>query len=327
LSPDGTFHLAAKATDAAGNSSACSSDLDVVIDTAAPTVTVTGVTDGSTYDPSSVPTAGCNTTDGGSGVDTSATVNVSPLPVDDLGNHTATCSGATDKAGNAANNAQATYNVSVTPVCTNVTVSSTASVTWKPSATRASTKTVRIRVTNNTGSLLTITGRTLDVLKLPTPPYTIVGGTSLPKTVKNGRGRTITVRIRKAAGTGEATVARTYVNLALSCGTIAASEPVDAVTALRAQPFRFDGLSIDAKGAIRLVAKGQGIDSLRLQLFDLRGQLLVDETRQDARAMTLPMIAKTGQTLARGVYLYVVTVRGVKGEIAHTKVEKLVILE
>jgi Pentapeptide repeats (8 copies) len=66
-------------------------------DSTAPTVTVTGVSNGSVYPADSVPTAGCGTSDALSGVATNATLSLSGGP---LGSVAATCSGAMDKAGN-----------------------------------------------------------------------------------------------------------------------------------------------------------------------------------------------------------------------------------
>jgi hypothetical protein len=79
----------------------------VKLDTTSPVVALTGVVDGATYNPLSVPVAGCTTSDALSGVATSASLSQSGGP---LGSITATCSGATDNAGNSGS-ATATYNV------------------------------------------------------------------------------------------------------------------------------------------------------------------------------------------------------------------------
>lgn len=73
------------------------SPIEVKRDATAPTVTVTGVGNGSTYTLGSVPTAACDTTDATSGVATQATLSTSGGPV---GSVAATCSGAKDQAGN-----------------------------------------------------------------------------------------------------------------------------------------------------------------------------------------------------------------------------------
>ncbi len=87
-------------TDKAGNVSLAATASNINIDKTAPSVSVTGVSNGATYTLGAVPTAGCNTTDGLSGVATSATVNVTGAVPPGVGTLTATCTGATDKAGN-----------------------------------------------------------------------------------------------------------------------------------------------------------------------------------------------------------------------------------
>jgi len=81
-------------------------------DATPPAVAVTGVTDGATYTPGTVPVAGCSTTDATSGVATNATLSTSGGPFGDV---TVTCSGAVDKAGNSGS-ASVTYTVAdITP--------------------------------------------------------------------------------------------------------------------------------------------------------------------------------------------------------------------
>ena len=93
-------------SDEAGNSASATVG-DINVDETAPTVDVTGVSDGATYILGSVPAADCSTTDGLSGVDQQATLNVTGGP---LGSITATCDGALDRAGNAGS-AGVTYDV------------------------------------------------------------------------------------------------------------------------------------------------------------------------------------------------------------------------
>ena len=79
-------------------------------DATPPTVSVTGVSDGATYDLGSVPTAGCDTSDALSGVATNASPSLTGGNLDGTGTFTATCVGALDNAGNSAS-ASATYSV------------------------------------------------------------------------------------------------------------------------------------------------------------------------------------------------------------------------
>jgi Carboxypeptidase regulatory-like domain/Bacterial Ig-like domain (group 1) len=94
----------AKSCDPAGNC-ATGTVTGLNIDTTPPTVSVTGVTSGSTYN--TTPTPGCTTTDSLSGVATDATVSVTNSGT----SYTATCSGATDNAGNTAAPVSVTYQV------------------------------------------------------------------------------------------------------------------------------------------------------------------------------------------------------------------------
>ncbi|MEZ4664066.1 MAG: glycine-rich protein [Caldilineaceae bacterium] len=121
LSSEGTAvaSTAQTITDAAGNSSAASNIVTVQIDKTAPVVTVTGVSDGANYTLGSVPTAACSTSDGVSGVATQATISLSGGNPDGSGSFTATCSGATDNAGNSAAPVSVSYTVSApVDVCT-----------------------------------------------------------------------------------------------------------------------------------------------------------------------------------------------------------------
>jgi hypothetical protein len=93
-------------SDLAGNSASASAS-GINIDKTAPTVEVTGVAHNVVYTLGSVPAAGCSTSDALSGVATNATLS-SGGPV---GLITATCSGATDNAGNGAASVSVTYRV------------------------------------------------------------------------------------------------------------------------------------------------------------------------------------------------------------------------
>jgi hypothetical protein len=90
-------------TDRAGNTADASTATspDFKIDKSKPTVSVTGVTNGTTYTTGNVPTPGCDTQDQPnlSGVKTNASVNVTG-GTGGFGTLTATCTGAVDNADN-----------------------------------------------------------------------------------------------------------------------------------------------------------------------------------------------------------------------------------
>ena len=104
-------------SDVAGNS-ASDTQTGISIDKTVPTVSVTGVTQGKVYILGAVPAAGCSTTDALSGVDAAATLAVTGGVPPGVGTFTATCSGATDKAGNASAPVSVTYKVQFAPVGT-----------------------------------------------------------------------------------------------------------------------------------------------------------------------------------------------------------------
>ncbi len=108
ISGEGTNSAALRALDNAGNISPLTSAA-VNIDLTPPTVSVTGVTQGATYNLGSVPAAGCSTTDALSGVASNATVAVTGGSGHGEGHFTATCSGGTDNAGNIAPPVSVTY--------------------------------------------------------------------------------------------------------------------------------------------------------------------------------------------------------------------------
>jgi len=78
-------------------------------------------------------------------------------------------------------------------------------------------------------------------------------------------------------------------------------------------------------GQVWVEAQGEGIASVHLQLFDLSGRKLLDQSSV-SNVLTLPAVTHSGQPLATGVYLYVVRVRGFDGQEYVSAVRKLVIL-
>ena len=110
VSGEGQHTVGARAIDNAGNISSLIAAA-VNIDLTPPVVTVTGVSNNASYPYNSAPAAGCQTTDALSGVATPATLNVTGDNGEGYGNFTATCSGATDNAGNMAQPVSVSYTV------------------------------------------------------------------------------------------------------------------------------------------------------------------------------------------------------------------------
>jgi hypothetical protein len=110
VSAAGITTLTYFATDNAGNVETPKT-LTVQIDLTAPVVTVTHVSNGAVYYYGQTPSAGCSTSDALSGVATAASLAVTGGNKSGYGNYTATCSGAMDKAGNAAAPISVSYTV------------------------------------------------------------------------------------------------------------------------------------------------------------------------------------------------------------------------
>src|SRR5260221_13843480 len=106
LADEGAYSVGLRAIDNAGYVSQPATQV-VRIDLHPPVVTVTGVRQGARYPTGRVPVAGCSTSDALSGVATKATLTL----WGGSGHFTATSSGSTDNAGNAAQPASVTYRV------------------------------------------------------------------------------------------------------------------------------------------------------------------------------------------------------------------------
>lgn len=108
-SGEGVLTLTATCRDQAGNSGTTSYVVNV--DKTAPVVAVTGVSDGASYAYGSVPVAACDTQDATSGVAGAAVLEVVGGDLDGIGSFTATCSSATDNAGNSSSPVSVSYTV------------------------------------------------------------------------------------------------------------------------------------------------------------------------------------------------------------------------
>lgn len=110
-------------------------------------------------------------------------------------------------------------------------------------------------------------------------------------------------------------------------------EPVSAASAAQAKALpRSHSLDVQAlqlsaptllERELRL--RGQGIDAMRVQVFDLSGRLLKDETSVGPQ-LRFSLTDSTDHALANGVYLYVVSVQGLNGQGWQSTVRKLVVM-
>ncbi len=97
--------------EATSDGGTASQTVSIARDATKPVTTVTGVAEGASYELGSVPQAGCSSTDNLSGVAMEATVALTGGDAQGAGSVTATCSGALDAAGNAADPAAIHFTV------------------------------------------------------------------------------------------------------------------------------------------------------------------------------------------------------------------------
>jgi hypothetical protein len=77
--------------------------------------------------------------------------------------------------------------------------------------------------------------------------------------------------------------------------------------------------------SVRFVAEGQAITGIEAQVFDLSGKLVFDQ-HTTGTTLTFRGLGADGRPLANGVYLYIVSVRGIDGSTVGSEVRKLVLL-
>ena len=76
----------------------------------------------------------------------------------------------------------------------------------------------------------------------------------------------------------------------------------------------------------RFEVKGEGIESIQVQIFDLSGRRIFDSLELPGGTFEWHLEDENGEVVANGVYLYLVTARGIEGQVFRSKVNKLVIL-
>ena len=79
--------------------------------------------------------------------------------------------------------------------------------------------------------------------------------------------------------------------------------------------------------AVRFAAQGADVAAVRVEVFSLAGRLVYASDFTDGNVLHWNGLSNTGQPLANGVYLYVLTAKSRNGDVMRTKVHKLVILK
>ena len=207
-------------------------------------------------------------------------------------------------------------------ICDKLTVSvkpsgSPKPVVFKPTAKKVAKQSFSVTVTNKTGIAQTV--NSLDALL--GEPFTIVSiSPSLPRAIKSGKKQAFTVKTQRAAGLGTATATAPFFFTQTSCGLLTPA-------GLLAQPVPFDsqGVRLELReGQLFLQVRGMEMESVRLELFDLSGRKLLDQTSHSSM-LALPAATDDGTPLANGVYLYVISGRGQQGEMMPSQIRKLII--
>jgi len=79
-------------------------------------------------------------------------------------------------------------------------------------------------------------------------------------------------------------------------------------------------------GPIRFLVLGLEVEALRVQVFDLAGRPIFKSGFHAGSTLEWRLLNNRSETIANGVYLYVVTVKGFDGTAFKSEVRKLGIL-
>jgi hypothetical protein len=180
-------------------------------------------------------------------------------------------------------------------------------------------RTIRVRVQNRSSIDITVEDITeqigeIVVVDVVTP--------ILPKTVKKNTSVTFFVKVRGPdVGPFPQTATRPYVDVTINCGGPTAMQPARKL----ALPLEVKEIRAEQRGELlSFRVLGSGVQELGVQLFSLSGQLIADH-RTSGATLTVPALTAQGQRLAKGVYLYVVTVRGWDGQVIRSEIRKIVV--
>jgi len=99
--------------------------------------------------------------------------------------------------------------------------------------------------------------------------------------------------------------------------------PVQPVEAFQVEAISL--ASLVSRDTTVFEVRGSGIDGIQVQVFNLAGRLVFADIASGG-TLEFKMDGSDGVRLANGVYLYLVTVKGVHGELYRSRVGKLVIL-
>lgn len=78
--------------------------------------------------------------------------------------------------------------------------------------------------------------------------------------------------------------------------------------------------------AVRFEALGQGIAEIRAEIFNLAGKKIFDSDFVMGSELGWQLNTNYGDTVANGVYLYIITIKGFNGEVIRSKLQRLMVL-
>ncbi len=178
-------------------------------------------------------------------------------------------------------------------------------------------RTIRVVIYNNSGQTISID----DVVELYDELLIVSTAPDLPVTVNNRRRQILRVTVE---GPEEvpATFWRPYFDITFTC----ADGTSDTRPASRAsQALEVRKVIAEAVGeTLRFSVQGHSISGISVQLFDLMGRV-VGQADADGPVVMLKAQDRSGQRLAPGVYLYIMTVRSPDGQVWRSEVRKLIV--
>ncbi len=83
--------------------------------------------------------------------------------------------------------------------------------------------------------------------------------------------------------------------------------------------------AVENSGLLQFRVAGRGIASAQLAVFDMSGRRVFSSDWQPRGLLLWTLHNQKGERVAKGVYLYVITVRGSHGEIVKSKIQKLIV--
>jgi len=157
------------------------------------------------------------------------------------------------------------------------------------------------------------------------------GGVWLWPRVRQGERKQIRLSVRASGEAGQGRGDRPRLTLAGGCPAF--EQEIEVQTAWVMAPDQVSPVEIHCapnplRGgeAVRFEAVGAGINSIRVKIFALSGELVLDTGWQPGETFQWGLYDKKGHVVPNGVYLFVVYVEKVDGELVIGGIGKLLVL-